>query len=212
VTAVLRLARFAVVYELRLWRSLFRWVFRRPVTREPGARTFGYAGVLAPLMWMFIGLSAVEIPILHLMLPWASVRKVALVIGFYGLLWMIGLLAAMRIHPHVVGAAGVRVRSGFGLDFTIPWTDIDGVRARPHSAAPGRSIRVEDERGRSVLCVIVSSQTSVEIILRGPTVLPVTKAAGRPVTEVHLHADDPQAMAARIREHLAARPASDVPA
>jgi hypothetical protein len=39
-------------------------------------------------------------------------------------------------------------------------------------------------------------------------VLPVKKAAGKPVTEVHLHADDPQAMAACIRERLA----SDVPA
>jgi hypothetical protein len=97
----------------------------------------------------------------------------------------------------------VRVRSGFSLDFTVPWSDIETVRVRPHSTAPGRSVRVEEERGRSVLCVIVASQTSVEIVLRGPVVMPVKKAAGKAVTEVHLHADDPQAMADCIRERLA---------
>jgi hypothetical protein len=49
-----RLLRKAVAFEVLMWRSLYRWVFRRPLTREPGAATFGYATATAPIMWTFI--------------------------------------------------------------------------------------------------------------------------------------------------------------
>jgi hypothetical protein len=54
---VTRLLRQALSYELGLWRSLYRWMFRRPL----GAGTFGYASPVTPLLAAFIGVSAIEI-------------------------------------------------------------------------------------------------------------------------------------------------------
>jgi hypothetical protein len=84
---------FALKYELRLWEALFRWTFRRPHRVEPGTVTFSYSGAVAMLFGVFIGLSAVELPILHLLLPWPAARTISLLVGGYGLFWMIGLLA-----------------------------------------------------------------------------------------------------------------------
>jgi hypothetical protein len=41
---VLRLARRAVSFELGMWRSLYRWISRRPLVPDPGAKAFSYAG------------------------------------------------------------------------------------------------------------------------------------------------------------------------
>jgi hypothetical protein len=68
-TAV-RGARWVIAYELGLWRSLFRWVLRRPVAGR-GEHAFGYAGLLTPVFVAFIVVSAIEIPIVHLILPWS---------------------------------------------------------------------------------------------------------------------------------------------
>src|SRR5262245_59348361 len=115
------LGRRAFAYEMGMWRSLYVWIFRRPLTRETGAAPFGYAGMVTPLLGVFIGVSAIEVPILHFLLPWQTVRVVGIILGAYGLLWMVGLLAALRVHPHVVAASGLRIRDGISHDVTIPW-------------------------------------------------------------------------------------------
>src|SRR5262245_13932528 len=125
-----RLAVFAVQFEQAMWRSLYRWVFRRRRKLEPDGTAFGYTGTTMPVLLAFIGVSAIEIPILHWLLPWRTVQIISLVIGGYGLLWMLGLLASLRVHPHVVGSEGLRIRSGALLDMTIPWEYIAEVRPR----------------------------------------------------------------------------------
>ncbi|MCI0689908.1 MAG: hypothetical protein L0Y54_22115, partial [Sporichthyaceae bacterium] len=132
-------ARRVLAYELGLWRSLFRWVLRRPVA-EPGAEAFLYAAVLTPVFLAFIGVSAVELPVVHLLLPWEGVRRVVDVISAYGLLWMVGLLASMRVHPHVISDAGLRVRHGISVDVAIPWEAIATVRARQRSVPTRRAV------------------------------------------------------------------------
>ena len=48
-TAVLGLVRRAVDFEVNLYRSLFRWVTRRPDV-PPGAAAFPYVGAIATLL------------------------------------------------------------------------------------------------------------------------------------------------------------------
>jgi hypothetical protein len=117
-TSVTALARKVVSFELGVWRSLYRWATRRP--RGPaGAETFGYAGPATPVIWAFIGLSAVEIPVAHLLLPWQTARVVVLLVGVWGLTWMFGFLASLKTYPHVVGDSGLRLRYGTAIDITI---------------------------------------------------------------------------------------------
>jgi hypothetical protein len=66
--------------RLGVWRSLYRWTTRRPLGPED-SETFGYAGPVTPVIWAFIGLSAIEIPVAHLLLPWQTARVIVLVVG-----------------------------------------------------------------------------------------------------------------------------------
>jgi hypothetical protein len=209
-TVVPPLVRKAVAYEWGMWRSLYRWTLRRPLRLEPGARAFGYVTVVTPIIVVFIALSAIEVPILHLILPWETVRLVGDMLGAYGLFWMIGMLASLRVHPHVVGDAGLRIRYGFTVDFTIPWEAIATVRARYRSLPSSRKVQLDRTDAGRVLHLGVASQTSVDVVLRQPTVIPLSKLEGEPITELRFFADGPDGLVAYARERLKAElPNSD---
>jgi hypothetical protein len=191
----------AVRYELAMWRSLFRWILRRPAV--DGGVPFGGAAKVMPLLWMFIGLSAAEVPILHLILPWHTARVISLGLGAYGLLWMVGILASLKVHPHLVGRTGLRIRSGLSYDVTMPWNAVATIRHRYRSTPPGGGVQVDDENGRPVLLLGVGGQTAVDVVLREPREVPLRKAAGRPVVEIRFNADDPEALVAEARRHTA---------
>ncbi|AVT40241.1 hypothetical protein [Plantactinospora sp. BB1] len=207
-TTVWSLLRRATVYELGMWRSLFRWILRRP-TGPAGTVSFGYAGVVTPLLIVFIAVSAIEIPVLDLILPWKIARIIAATLGVYGVFWMIGLLASLRVHPHLVAAEGIRLRNGISIDLALPWTAIETVRKRHRSLSSGRTVQVERTDTRAVLNIGVSSQTTVDILLRKPTVLPVPKGTGEPVHELRVYVDDADGFVTLARRHLSAEPPGD---
>ena len=209
-TSVARLARRAVWYELGLWRSLYRWTFRRPAARGPGAEAFGYAAPVTPVLAAFIGLSALEIPVVELLLPWELARRVFLALGAYGVFWMFGLLASLRVHPHVVDDAGLRVRYGLSLDVTVPWDAIGEIRARRRSLRSGRSgkAQLEEHGAALILHVPVTSSTNVDVALRRPTAVSLPGGRRESVTELRFYADDPHAVVGRARaRRLEAQPA-----
>jgi hypothetical protein len=206
------LARHAVVFEVGIWRSLGRWITRRPDV-PAGTEAFPYVSAAAPVLWTFIVLSAVEIPLVDWLLPWPAARVALLVVGVYGLLWMLGLLAAMRVYPHTVDDAGLRVRNGFSVDARVPWEAIAAVRVRRRSVEGSRTVVVAEEGGRRAVSVTVVASTQVDVELRTPLVLPLARTGGRPVDEVRLAADDPAALVRRLRAglagHAAATPGAD---
>ncbi|SDC81563.1 hypothetical protein SAMN05660690_2673 [Geodermatophilus telluris] len=206
---LLRLARRAVVYEIGTWRSLARWLRRRPDVAA-GADAFPYASAVSPVLWTFVVLSAVEIPLVDLLLPWPSLRAALLVAGVYGLLWMVGLLASMTVYPHAVDGDGLRVRSGFSVDVRVPWAAIAAVRVRRRSVEGSRTVVVEEGERRAVSVTVVSS-TQVDVELRTPLVLPLARTGGRPVDELRLAADDPAALVRRLRQGIADHAAAAAP-
>ncbi|WP_243709782.1 hypothetical protein [Micromonospora sp. 15K316] len=203
------LLRNAVVYEIGMWRSLYRWLLRRPPTREPGAEVFGYVGVVKPILIAFIVLSAVEIPIFDVILAHTlpSARKIVLALGVWGLLWMVGLFASLRVHPHVAEAAGLRVRNGFSVDFLVPWAAIASADARYRSLPSSRAVQVEHGDSGPILNVAAAKQTSVDLVLREPLSVRLPKGPSEPVREIRLYADDPAALVDHARRQLAAHAA-----
>ncbi|MFI2649202.1 hypothetical protein [Micromonospora fulviviridis] len=204
---VVRLARRAAAYEWGMWRSLARWVLRRPHPVAPGAETFGYGGVVQPILGVFIALSALEIPVLDLILRhtigWPTVRHVAIGLGVWGVLWMVGLLASLRIHPHVVDDTGLRLRNGVSLDIRIPWTAVARVEARYRSLPSSRAVQYDPDDA-AVLNLGVGSQTAVDVVLREPLSVRLPKGPSAPVREIRLYADDPKALVNRARRHIPA--------
>jgi hypothetical protein len=189
--------RWLVTLEIGIWRSLFLWLTRRVSGHGPGVATFSYSKAVAPIIAAFIFVSLLELPVVHLLLPWDAVRLVALVISVWGLLWMIGFLASMKVFPHLVDGDGLRVRYGTTADFTVPWDAVASVSARRRSV-PGRPrIRVEE----GALSVAVMNQTRVDVVLHRPATFELRDGT-REVTELRLYADDPRAFVASARERL----------
>jgi len=147
VKAVIALVRRAVAFELALYRSLFRWVTRRPDVPSD-AVAFAYVGAVAVLLWAFIYVSAIELLVLHLLLPWETVRIIADILSVWGLGWMLGMRASFRVYPHVVSDSGLRVRRGVSTDLTVPWDVVATIGVRARSREKSRALQLDrDEQG-----------------------------------------------------------------
>lgn len=201
-SSVLAQLRRALAYELGMWRSQALWVTRRRRRGDAGAERFGYGQVVTPVIWAFVVVSAIEVPIVHLLVPWAAVRGVLLVAGVYGVLWMIGMLAGLKVHPHLVDDGGLRIRNGATVTFAVPWSEIAAVRSRRRSTEGTRTIQVHEEGDARALSVAVGNLTTVDVVLRRPLALLAPRGDVEPVTAVRLHADDHAALVKRLRAGL----------
>ncbi|WP_107771370.1 hypothetical protein [Nocardioides sediminis] len=207
-TAVRRawaLARDALLLEVALYRALARWVARRPDVPR-GTTPVGYARLAAPMIWLWIFGSAVEVVVLDVVLSrWLpSLRVPLLVVGVWGLLWMLGLLASYRVKPHLLTDTELVVRSGARTRVAVPLGAITSIRSAEHQL-PGivRSVHVEDEEPEALLLVGVSSRTNLELVLEGPTVL-TTPNGSSTVSRVGLWVDEPREVAELLRRRRSA--------
>jgi len=189
------IVRRVLAHERGVWRSLYRWIAGRSGASE--GEPHAYAGAVTPVLWTFIGVSAIEVPAVQFLLPWEAVRRVALVAGVYGLVWMIGMLAALRVHPHLVDAVGLRVRNGLSIDLHVPWEQIAAARHRLRSLEGMKRVQVHGAGAARALSVGVGSQTNVDVVLREPVLFPV---GGEPVAEIRVYADDARRLVSRLRE------------
>jgi hypothetical protein len=148
----------------------------------------------------FTALSALEIPALSLLLPWPAVRYSLLVLGVWGLIWMLGLLAALRVHPHVVADTGLRLRSGFQFDVFIPWSQIVDTRLRRRGSPTAPKLRVQhSDAGASV---DIQSTTNVEVTFREPVTVHFIDGRHGKVDTIRFSADAATALVAAAHVHL----------
>ncbi|GAA4730093.1 hypothetical protein GCM10023328_06130 [Modestobacter marinus] len=195
-------ARRLLAAELRSYRTLPRWVLRRP-DAPPGTVPFRYVGAVLPVLWAFIVVSSIEVVVVHVLVPWPTVRLVLDVLGIWGVLWMLGFTASQTVRPHLLDATGLRVRHGVSLDVFVPWEAVAAVAVHRRSREGSRAVQLDEGPDGVVLNVVVGSQTTVDVVLREPLVLPLPAGPQR-VTAVRLAADDPAGLAARARAALAA--------
>lgn len=201
------LAWRGVRYELSLYRSLLRWVARRPSV-PAGSRPVGYARLVSPLLWLWIFGSAVEIPVAHVLLPWESVRGVVLVLGVWGLMWMLGMLASLRVHPHLLTDDGIRVRHGALIDVAVPWAEVERADAVSRDLPSSLwTLQQEVEDDGVHLHVAVSGSTNVRLVLRRPVTVR-TPRGPLDVVRLSLLADEPRELVAEVRRRVAERSAS----
>jgi hypothetical protein len=189
------LARRAAEFEAAGWRSLARWVSRRP-DAGPGDAAFAYHGpLLAPIVVILV-LSVIEVVALDLIVPWPWqwLRVVLLILGVWGAVLALGMLAGVIVHPHTAGPSGLRVRHGAGLDVRIPWDAVAGAR-RVRRSRDGRTVQVDG----ATLHVVVSNQTTVEVTLNRPVTVALTGGRSAEITELRFHADDAAGLVAAVR-------------
>jgi hypothetical protein len=209
VNAVIALIPRVARFVLALFRSLFRWVTRRPDVSSD-AVGFAYVGALALLLWVLIVVSAIELVGLHLILPWAAVRMVADTLGLVVLVWLLGQLASFSVYPHLATGSGLRIRNGAAIDITVPWDSIAAIGVRERSCDGRRTLHVDRDEQGSVLSVVMAGRTNVDVTLRCPLVVPVGKGE-EPVMALRLYADDARGLVSRVKEQLATRSAAGQP-
>lgn len=205
-TPIARILNFlhrAWVAELRVYSSIARAIARRPAVPK-GGTGIGYHRPVLTVLFIFIGLSAVEIPILDLIVhQWPVVRITLLVLGIWGVTWMVGLLCAMLMRPHAVGPDGVRVRSGLELDVPIGWADIASIAISRRVDEPKQPRVIGSEYAERM-----QDETNIEIELERPVAIRLPglapKGGTHQVDRIRLWADDPRAFLDAARPFLVA--------
>jgi len=196
-----RLAWQALLVEVALYRSLARWVVRRPDV-PAGTTPISHGRLAGPMLWLWIFGSAVEVLVLDLVLHrWVpSLRLPFLVLGVWGVLWMLGLLASTRVRPHLLGDTELVVRSGARTRVVVPLAALDEARVVNHDL-PGMVRSLHEDDGR--LLVGLGSETNLELVLSAPTTL-TTSAGPRTVSRVGLWVDEPREAAVELRRRRSA--------
>lgn len=200
------LARWLVILEIGIWHSLSLWVARRVSGQGPDVEPFSYARQISPVIGAFIVVSAIELPVVHLLLPWETVRLVLLVVSVWGLLWMLGLFASMRVFPHLMDGSGVRVRNATTVDIRVPWNAVASVTARRGRADSAKRVVVDG----SDVAVPVMKLTRIDIELHAPMTIALPDGP-QEVTRLRLYADDPARFVGRARERLSVSADGDTP-
>lgn len=200
-----RLAWTALRLEVTLYLALGRWLARRPDV-PAGTTPIGYSRLVAPMLWLWIFGSATEVVVLDVLLSrwWTPLRIPLLVVGVWGLVWMLGMMSAYRTRPHLLGEASLQVRDGIHARVDVPLERIAGVRSVDHEL-PGllRSVHVEGEGDGAILLIGVGSRTNLELRLTGPTPLQ-TPNGPTTVARVGLWVDEPREVAETLRRRLSA--------
>lgn len=195
------LLRHAVVFELTMYANLIRWIARRPSV-PPGHDPVGYAQSVTPVMSLWIFASAVEMPLVHVLLPWRTAQLIAIALGVWTLVWMFGALAGLRIHPHLISDTGLRVRNGAFIDVPLPWAAIASVTTKEVELPTTlRSLQPLDTDAGTDLRVGVSGRVNIAVQLREPLPVSTRKGDFTP-TQVSFWVDEPRQVAATIRERL----------
>jgi hypothetical protein len=194
-----RLARRAWRMELGVYQSLYRFVFRRPRVPE-GASGFPYHAPVFTILIVFIVLSAVEIPIVDLIVHrWPWVRIPLLILGIWGVTWMLGMLLGFVTRPHAVGPSGIRVRQGAELDLDLPWTVVRSVERS--SVTVEKAPKIIDEPDGRTFAARIADATNIRIELEHPIHVLLPHGEER-IEAVRLWVDDVDGFMTAVRTHI----------
>lgn len=194
------LARRAVSVEVENYRSLLRLLFRRPRVPHRAAGLSWHKPDL-PILVVITVVSAVEIVAVDLIVHrWAAIRVPLLVLGIWGLVYLLGMLAGMVTRPHAVGPDGIRVGNGTEIDIPLAWDDIHTITRRRCVVQEKRPLVRTGSDGGSSLHLRVQHETNIEVTLHQP--VPVRLPNGtESVSTIHLYTDDPAAFMAEARRY-----------
>ncbi len=189
--------------ELRLYVALLRWCLRRkdvPAAAEP----WSYAALVGPVLWLWVFGSGTEVVVFHLIIPWETVRLVVDIIGIWGLIWMLGTLAAYRIRPHLLLPEELRVRNSVYHDVSVPTSAIVGGSAREADLMSSmRSLQIETDGRAHHVSIGVSGRTNVVLTLQPATDLRTAKGTVS-ADSIRLWVDEPRAFLTQLQGRLTA--------
>lgn len=186
-----------VVAELRTFESLVLAIRGKRKT-PPGAAWFGYSKGAMTFPAVMIGVSLVELVIVHILVRWPWLQLVMLVVTAWGVLFILGYFASRIVYPHFITDGTLHLRWGHQTVLTTPLANVTAVA--PHvnhaHAQPG----IESER------LILTQFQSTNVLIRFADPVAASAPVSRKhlptdfhATEVQLHVDDPEALLRAFR-------------
>ncbi|WP_114558439.1 hypothetical protein [Desertihabitans aurantiacus] len=195
------LLKRATGMEAAGWASIARVLARRPSV-PPGATGIRYDASFRGTLVAFLCVSVVEVVAVDLIThDWPWIRFPLLVLGIWGVLFMLGMLLGYVTRPHAVGPAGIRLRNGGEVDLDLPWEVIRSVTPRRRRVPDAPTFCLSGAPEQQTLHHVVEGRTDIEIALERPVTLQLPQG---PVTvvRVHLAVDDPRVFADAVRRHI----------
>jgi hypothetical protein len=146
-----------------------------------------YADRIGVMLWTTVGLGVLESAVVHLLVPWPTLRWLLLALSVYGLLWVVGLACSLRQHPHVLRDGELLLRFAHLRTTRVP---LAGLVTARRDVRTGHRHNVE--RLGVTLSLSVAGETSVELVFDPPVEVEVRGHAERHA-RVRFFADDPRA-------------------
>lgn len=154
---------------------------------------------MVAVYWAFIGMvSAVEVIAVDFLLHrWPVPRVILLVVGLWGVVFMVGMLASMKVNPHVAGPDGLVVRNGVFFDERFAWADVAGIAQKVCNLDRSRTFQAVD----GALHVAITSQTNLVLTLREPRVVRLPDRDEK-ITELRFWPDEPAPLLPLARQQI----------
>lgn len=188
--------------EFALAGSLVRMCLGRPSVPE-GSRPFSNHRRSEPIRWLLVGITVVEIVVLHLVIPWPTARLVLVILSAYSLLWVVGLIAGFNTHPHLLVPDAVILRHGPRTRLQVPRRAIASVRVREADLPGVRSIKFEhaDPPGGDPVLHLAQAGRTNTVLTLAPAIDGGALSGGQDITRIHCWLDDPKAFCASLDPH-----------
>lgn len=128
---------------------------------EPPGEAFSYHRAVAPMMWAFVALAAIELVVVHLLIShWSRAAALVLSVLTLGSVgWLIGVIRSFRRLPVLITADTLVMRVGTLRGVTVPLAQVAGLRPTWDGAALKR---------RDVLNLALIAYPNVVIDLKAP--------------------------------------------
>lgn len=135
-------------------------VLRVPRVSQQCTRSYSTHRNLRTVVAVIVGLSVVEISVVHLAVPNGFWHYLVLAVSIYAVILLCGFYSAMRSRPHLVTSEGITIRSGKRLTCNVPWGQVKSVRST--RAGQGGSISI-DHNGSLRVPVLSEVNVSIEV-------------------------------------------------
>ncbi|MEJ3745663.1 hypothetical protein WEI85_20520 [Actinomycetes bacterium KLBMP 9797] len=196
----LRVLRRLTQFEAAGLVSLVLWAVRRRHGVPRGTTAVPYSGAQTSIMMFFVVASVIELIAFEVLLRALdapdAVRMPILFLDAYGVVIMLGVVAAFSTRPHVVSASEVRIRSGAYVDLRVPRDRIAAVRRVRNYSEPGK-VAVDGD----TFIVAVMHQTNLVLELTEPVTAVRPLGSTVEARTVRFFADDPDAALAALHGH-----------
>ena len=154
--------------------------------QDPVIEAFSYHKAISPMIWVLIGLSTVELVVVHLLLAhwWPRVAIVVAAVAAATIVWLVMVVRSFRRMRVVLDADRLLMRVGRLYSVSVPTDHISGLRSSCDGAALKR---------RHVLNLALVAYPNVVVDLTAPIAV-----GRRRISTIAHRLDDPAGFAAAL--------------